>query len=345
VVPLAERKVRLSKPRLRRKGSGEGGEVEIPVYEALRNQPRLAQRMLEILMAGVSTRQYAQVLPKMAEQVGISRSAVSRQTIEAGEGVLRELAERRFDDVELLVIYIDGLQFGNYHVIAAVGVDTDGRKHVLGLREGATENSEVARALLAELVERGVGTDRRRLFVIDGSKALRKAIDEVYGQSNPVQRCRNHKLRNVVGHLPEDQHEQVSAAMRAAWKLPADEGMAKLQQLASWLEREHPSAAGSLREGLAELFTINRLNLPSSLRRCLGTTNVIDSSHSGVRIKTRRVTHWQDGSMAMRWAAAAFAATAKGYRRIMGYQQLWMLKAHLDESDAQGAVAKHRKVG
>ena len=188
----------------------------------------------------------------------------------------------------------------------------------------------MVKALLEDLLERGVKPDRRRLFVIDGAKALRKAIDQVYGSDNPVQRCRNHKMRNVLGHLPQDRHEQVTAAMRAAWKLDADEGIAKLEQLAAWQERDYPSAAASLREGLAEMFTINRLGLPATLRRCLGTTNLIDSTHSGVRLKSRRVTRWSSGSMAMRWAAAAFEATEKNYRRIMGHGQLWMLKAHLD---------------
>jgi putative transposase len=146
--------------------------------------------------------------------------------------------------------------------------------------------------------------------VIDGSKALRKAITQVFGPEHPVQRCRNHKLRNVIGHLPKDEHPQVKAAIRAAWKLSAKDGTQKLEQLAPWLERDQPSAAASLREGLHEMFTINRLDLPPRLRKCLGTTNVIDSTHSGVREKTRRVTNWKNGAMALRWAAASFASSA-----------------------------------
>ncbi len=345
VVKLSERKVRVKKPRLRRKGQGQGGEVEVPAYETMRDNTGLGQRMLEILMRGVSTRSYAEVLPEMAEAVGVSRSSVSRETIEEGERRLKELAERRFDDLDILVIYLDGFQLASYHVLGAVGVDENGRKHVLGLREGASENATVTTALLEDMVERGIKPDRRRLFVIDGSKALRKAIDQVYGHHNPVQRCRNHKLRNVLGHLPEDEHDQVKAAMRAAFKLDGDEGVRKLEQLACWLEREHPSAAASLREGLKELFTINRLGLPASLRRCLGSTNVIDSSHSGVRCKTRRVTNWQSGSMALRWATAAFLATEKNYRKIMGHHQLWMLKAHLDEAVEGANEQEVRKAG
>ena len=152
----------------------------------------------------------------------------------------------------------------------------------------------------------------------------------------------NHKLRNVLGHLPKDQHPQVKAAFRAAMKLDAKQGEQKLEQLARWLERDHPSASASLREGLSEMFTINRLGLPPRLRKCLGSTNLIDSTHSGVRQKTRRVTHWKNGAMALRWAAASFVETEKSYRRIIGYDQLWMLRAHLDDHEP---VAEMRKAG
>ncbi len=332
-VYLSDRKVRVERPRLRRRNAGEGGELEVPAYRAMRRPGPLADRMLEILMSGVSTRKYSRVIGEMADTVGVSKSAVSRETTRASERVLKELMERRLDSWDLLVIYIDGIQFGTHHVLAAVGVDSDGRKHVLGMRQGASENAEVVRALLEDFVERGLDPQRRRLFVIDGSKALRKALDQVFGHKHPVQRCRNHKIRNVVGHLPKEQHDQVRAAMRAAWKLDARDGQQKLEQLARWLERDQPSAAASLREGLAEMFTINRLGLPPRLRKCLGTTNLIDSTHSGARLKTRRVTNWKNGAMALRWAAASFVETEKNYRRIIGYDQLWMLKAHLDDRE------------
>ena len=284
-------------------------------------------------MAGVSTRKYGRVIGEMADTVGVSKSAVSRETVEASERVLKELMERRLDAWDLLVIYLDGIQMGSHHVLAAVGVDSDGKKHVLGVREGASENAEVTSALLEDLVERGLDPGRRRLFVIDGSKALRKAIEKVFGQRHPIQRCRNHKLGNMLGHLPKDQHPQVKAAFRAAMKLDAKQGEQKLEQLARWLERDHPSASASLREGLSEMFTINRLGLPPRLRKCLGSTNLIDSTHSGVRQKTRRVTNWKNGAMALRWAAASFVETEKSYRRIIGYDQLWMLRAHLDDHE------------
>ncbi len=346
-IALKERQLRVVKPRLRKKKPrrGQPAEVSVPAYEAMQKDARLADRMLSIVINGVSTRNYRKVLPEMAEQVGISRSSVSRESIEAGERLLKSLAERDFSQLDLLIIYIDGMQFGDFHVIAAVGVDVEGHKHVLGLREGASENAVVAKALLEDLVARGVKPSRRRLFVIDGSKALRTAIDQVYGRHNPVQRCRKHKERNVLGHLPKEQHDQAKATLRAAWRLDEKQGMAKIEQYASWLQRDWPSAAGSLREGLEEMYTINRLGLPGELRRCLSSTNLIDSTDSGVRQRTRRVTNWQDGSMALRWAAAGFLETEKHYRRIMGYKQLWMLRALLDEPLSEEKIAKKRQAG
>ncbi len=224
-------------------------------------------------------------------------------------------------------------------------MDATGRKHLLGLREGAGENAVVAKALLEDLVQRGVKPTRRRLFVIDGSQALRKAIDQVYGRHNPVQRCRKHKERAVLGHLPKQQHERAKATLRAAWRLEPKEGMARIEQYASWLEREWPSAAASVREGLEVMYTINRLNLPGTLRRCLASTNLNDATHSGVRQRTRRVSNWQDASMALRWAAAAFVETEKRYRRILGYEHLWVLKAVLDEPAEHKQIAKKRRAG
>jgi len=345
VVSLAERKVRISKPRLRQKGQGKGREVEIPAYAAMRTQSRIGGRMLDILMRGVSTRNYAQVLPEMAETVGVSKSQVSRKFVEASEKSLKELLERRFDDKELLIVYLDGIVFGGHHVIVAIGVDSKGYKHVLGLRDGASENAAVCTALLEDLVERGVKPDRRRLFVIDGSKALRKAIDAVYGQENPVQRCRNHKRKNVLDHVPDSMKDTVKATMNAAYRLDRDKGMARLEELAKMLETLHPSAAGSLREGMAETFTVNRLGLPGALRRCLCTTNVIESPNSGIRRRTGRVSRWKDGSMLLRWVATALIETEKSFRRIMGWKQLWMLKSYLDDSAESGEVAQERKVG
>ena len=345
VVCLAERKLRVQRPRLRRKGGGPGAEVEPPAYAAMQNDSRLGRRMLEILMHGVSTRNYRAVLPEMADTVGVAKSSVSREFLDASEEALKKLMERRFDDKDILILYLDGLIFGPHHVIAALGVDSEGYKHVLGLVDGASENAAACKALLEDLVARGVKPGRRRLFVIDGSKALRAAIDAVYGKDNPVQRCRSHKVRNVLDQLPKEQRDQAKATMRAAYRLEPSEGKARLEQLATWYEKDWPQAAASLREGLDETFTINDIDLPGKLRRCLATTNLIESPGAGVRLRTRRVCNWKDGKMVLRWAASAYLATEKSFRRIMGFEQLWMLQSYLDENQEAATVAAKRKVG
>jgi len=341
MVMLSDRKLQVQRPRLRDKSPGKGKEVEIPAYAAMHNQPRLSARMLDILMRGVSSRQYKRVIPQMADTVGVSKSSVSRQMIEASEAEVEALLSRRFDDVKLVILYIDGMAFGDHIMIGAVGVDIDGNKHVLAIREGATENATVVKELLEDLVARGVKPEQKRLFVIDGSKALRTAINAVFGSHQPVQRCRAHKLRNVVDHLPKDQKDQVKSVLRAAWKMEAKAGMVRLKKLAEWLEREYPSAAASLLEGLEECFTINRLDIPPSLHRCLATTNLIESPHSGVRMRTRRVCRWRDGGMVKRWMASAFLATEKNFRKMMGYRDLWALEAILNglKSATRQAVA------
>jgi putative transposase len=344
-IVLDNRKLQVDKPRLRQKGGGRGAEVEVPAYAAMRDDAALSARMLSVLMKGVSTRNYEGVIGEMADTVGVSKSNVSRHFIEAGKAELRRLLERRFDDVDILIIYLDGQEFGGHHVISAVGVDDKGFKHVLGLYPGATENAAVVKSLLEDLVERGVKPGRRRLFVIDGAKALRKGIDLVYGADNPVQRCRIHKSRNVMAHLPADLQVQVGSVMKAAYRLPAEEGMKKLKQQAKWLEAEHPNAAASLLEGLSETFTVNRLELPPTLRRCLCSTNLIESPQSGVRMRTRRVSLWRSQEMVMYWAASAWSATEKSFRRIQGYQDLWTLKSVLDKDFTQDRFEEKRRVG
>jgi len=333
VVPLAERKVRVRKPRLRRKGQATDAEIPVPAYEAMQSSSRLGRRMLEILMRGVSTRNYKEVLPEMAQTVGVSKSTVSRQFIEASEEALAALAQRDFSDKDILIVYLDGMVFGGHHVISAIGVDSDGYKHVLGMVSGASENATACKALLEDLVARGVKSGRRRLFVIDGSKALRSAIDAVYGTDNPVQRCRSHKIRNVLDNVPKHLRGQIKTVMRAAYRLDPAEGKARLEQQASWFETEYPAAAGSLREGLDETFTANAIGLPGALRRCLVTTNLIESPNAGVRRRTGRVTRWRNGQMALRWVATAMLDTEKRFRRIMGYRHLWILQSYLDSDE------------
>jgi putative transposase len=326
-VQLADRKVRVQRPRLRHKTEGE---VKIPAYEALRKNQALSQYMLGALMRGISTREYHQVLPKMAETVGVSRSAVSRQAMEASIEQLKQLQERRWDQVEILVIYIDGQRFAEHHILSAVGVDIEGHKHVLGIGSGATENAAAVKQLLTGLRERGLPTDRKYLFIIDGAKALRTAIEEVFGADQQVQRCRNHKIQNVMNELPKQQQDQTRKLMRAAFRLStAEEGEKRLEQIARQLEHDYSSAARSLREGMKEMFTLQRLKIPATLHKCLATTNLIESPHSGIRKRTRNVCRWRDVDMVERWAASAWLLTEKNFRRIDGHKELWTLAALL----------------
>lgn len=326
-VMLADRQMKVKRPRLRHKREGE---VAVPAYEALKDNGATAQRMMGALLRGVSTRQYEEVLPEMASTVGISKSSISRQAIEGSAEQLRQLRERRWDKADLLVIYIDGQRFGAHHVISAVGIDREGVKHILSLELGATENAAAVKSLLTRLRDQGLPTDRKYLFVIDGAKALRAGIEEVFGSEQPVQRCRNHKMRNVLDELPREQHAQALNLMRAAWQVKdADQGVKKLEQLARFLEHDHESAARSLREGMAEMFTIQRLKLPPSLYKCLGTTNVIESPQSGVQKRTNNVTRWRDADMVERWVASAWLLTEKHFRKVVGFRDFWTLSVIL----------------
>jgi putative transposase len=338
-VGLADRQIKVKRPRLRHKREGE---VSVPAYTSLQENSATAQRMMGALLRGVSTREYAEVLPEMAETAGVSRSSISRQAIEGSMEQLRQLRERRWDKVDLLVLYIDGQRFGSHHVISAVGVDRAGVKHVLGIELGATENAAAVKQLFTSLRDQGLPTDRKYLFVIDGAKALRTAIDEVFGADQPVQRCRNHKMRNVIDELPKEQQAQAMNLMRAAWRVSdAEEGVKRLEQLARFLEHEHESAARSLREGLAEMFTVQRLQLPPSLYKCLGTTNVIESPQSGVQRRTHNVTRWRDADMVERWVASAWLLTEKHFRKVIGHRDLWALAVVLGREQTSNASSEN----
>ena len=334
-VMLADREIKVKRPRLRHK---QEGEVPVPAYESLKENGATAERMMGALLRGVwapgharlSAGQYEEVLPQMAETAGVSKSSISRQAIEGSVEQLRQLQERRWDAVEMLAIYIDGQRFGAHHVLSAVGIDREGNKKILGIELGATENAAAVKALLTRLREQGLSTERKYLFVIDGAKALRAGIEEVFGGHQPVQRCRNHKMRNVLDELPKEQHAQTLNLMRAAWKLSdADEGMKRMEQLARFLEHEHASAARSLREGMAEMFTIQRMNLPPTLYKCLSTTNIIESPQSGVQKRTSNVTRWRTAEMVQRWVASAWLLTEKNFRKVVGCRDFWALSVIL----------------
>jgi putative transposase len=332
-IVLAERKLTVQRPRLRAKGA-RGREVPIPVYERLLAEPRLGRRIRDILVTGVSTRKYRAVLPKMAGTVGISKSSVSRKFIVASEAALSELMARCFDDTDILAIYLDGIVLDAHHILAAVGVDATGVKHLLGLASGSSENAAVVKDLLAGLIERGLSPEKHYLFVIDGAKALRAGIEALFGERALVQRCRTHKVRNVTERLPKDLGAQVKSVMHAAYQLPEKEGIAKLKQQAKWLQGDHPDAAASLLEGLEESFTVNRLKLTDSLMRCLTTTNIIENPNGRVREVTRRVARYRDAQMALRWSATGFLEAEKRFRKLIGHKDLWMLEVALGRRSA-----------
>ena len=325
---LLERRLKVSKPRLRTRGR-PGREVTIPLYEQLQGDSGLAARMSEILVSGVSTRKYARVLPAMAASAGIAKSSVSRAMKGASEASLRKLMERSFHKHDIVAVYIDGIEVAGHHVVAAVGLEDTGEKHLLGLVRGSSENAGVVKDLLNSLVARGIDASVQRLFVIDGSKAIRSAIEQVYGEQGLVQRCRAHKVRNVTERLPEPARAQTRSVMHAAYKLAEKEGMAKLKQQAKWLQEQYPDAAASLLEGLEETFTVNRLKLTPALMRCLCTTNIIENPNGAVRRVTGRVCRWRDPQMVLRWMASAYLDAERSFRRIQGYRDLWVLSTAL----------------
>jgi transposase-like protein len=251
-----------------------------------------------------------------------SKSSVSRDFVAKTEENLMELMSRRLDDVRLAALMLDGIELKGHCCVVALGVDTEGVKHPLGLWDGSTENATVARALLTNLVERGLDLEQGVLCVIDGGKALRKAINEVLWRV-PVQRCIRHKERNVLDHLPERDRPQVKARLRRAWAdQDHDRALEQLQVLAGELERSHPGAAASLKEGLAETLTITRLGVKGRLKDTLQSTNPCESMIETVRRTSRNVKRWQSGEMCLRWTAAGMLEAERQFRKIIGYRDL-----------------------
>lgn len=318
LVNLGTSKLRITRPRLR----GPAGEVALPGYAELAGNGELSRRIADVLACTVSTRKYARVMYRCADEMGISRSAVSRHFVRDSAQALAKLMAREFDHTDLVAIYVDGIIVARHHLIAAVGVDPTGAKHVLGLAPGSSENAKVVKDLLGGLIERGVDLNLPRLWVIDGSKALRSAIDQLCGEAAHVQRCRIHKIRNVTERLPKAKADQSRWVMTQAFKADADTGIQKLKAHAKHLKAQHPDASASLLEGLEELFTINRLGVTGELARCLATTNIIESPNSVVRRVSGRVTRYRDAQMAMRWVAAGFLEAEKAFRRLRGHERI-----------------------
>jgi transposase-like protein len=261
---------------------------------------------------------------------------VSRRFVALTEAKLGAWFTAPLGELDLCVVMIDGIVFREHCVLLALGIGSDGSKHALGLREGTTENAGVAKALLGELIGRGLRTDRRLLFVIDGARALRKAITETFGGAALVQRCQVHKLRNVLEHLPERMCPSIAKAMHQAWSA-SDAKLARrqLERLAASLQKQHPSAAASLREGLDETLTLQRLEIRDALYRTVRSTNAIENLNGGVARYTRNGKRWRGGHMILRWVAAALAEVQRGFRRIRGHDHLPKLVAALSRYGAE----------
>jgi len=286
---------------------------------------------------GVATRGYSRSLEPLGPSVktrGTSKSAVSRRFVAATAARVEEQLSRPLGDLKLAVLMMDGIHFGEHVILVALGIDESGKKHVLGLREGATENAASCTALLTNLTERGLETTRSRLMVIDGGKALRRAVREVFGKRALVQRCQLHKKRNVLDQLPERMRASVSAALSQAYA-SRDKATALrlLHNLERRLAKEHPGAAASLREGLEETLTVVGLGLPRALERTLATTNPIENLNSVARRVCGRVKRWRGGEMIVRWMVGAMSEAAKGFRRLKGHAGMPLLIAWLRRND------------
>jgi putative transposase len=331
-------------PRLRAR-SVDGHELTLPSFAYAAHRDPLDAHTLEAIAIGVTTRKYRRALdplPAGRRERAVSKSSVSRRFVALTSAQLATWLARPLDDLPIRIIVIDGLHFRDHVVVLALGVDWQGRKHVLALREGTTENATVGKALLADLCDRGLDLDQAILFVIDGGTGLRKAIRETCGATAVVQRCQVHKRRNVLEHLPEAMRPRVRRVLDEAYGL-ADAALAKrrLLQLAAGLDQTHPGAAASLREGLDETLTLQRLGATGALYRTLRSTNAIENLNGLVGHFVRNVRRWRHGHMLVRWIAAGLRESAHSFRRLRGHRDLAALIRALDRTamDSRKEVA------
>jgi len=334
-VVLGGRKVALRRPRVR----AGGLEVPLPTFQLMANEDPLNRRVVEQMLVGVATRQYARSLepvPATMPTRGTSKSAVSRRFVAKTAAQLEAWRTTPLDDVEVVGLLVDGVHIGDHCLVVALGIAADGQKHALGLWEGSTENATVCQHLLANLQPRGLRTDRSLLVILDGSPALRKAVRAVFDKAALIQRCQVHKMRNVLDHLPERQRPWAQAILRRAYQSTDGKTATRLlHDLARRLEKEYPSAAESVREGLDETLTVLTLNLSPRLQRSLATTNAAESLISRTRHVKRNVKRWRGGQMMLRWVAAGLLEAVKGFRRLKGCADMPTLIAALRARDQQ----------
>ncbi len=345
LVVLGGRQIEVRRLRAR---SREGREVELPSYRWAAERDPLDEHTVGAIASGVATRRYKRTLdplPPGEREVSISKSAVSRRFVALSTKEMAVWLGRRLEDLDLRAIEIDGIAFRDHTLVIALGVTSGAEKVVLGVREGTTENAAVTKALLGDLIERGLPTEHALLFVIDGSKALRQAILAVFGKLAVIQRCQVHKTRNVVDHLPDRLKGPTKRAMQDAYAA-SDAAVAqqKLERLSRSLEREHPGAAASLREGMAETLTLLHLGITGPLYRCLRSTNAIENLNGSVAHFTRNVRCWRDGRMIVRWVVTALAQAQKHFRRLKGERSMHRLLAALEAHEREVQLDTTREV-
>ena len=333
-------KVEIDRPRVR---GLDGAERVLPSWENAVSEDLLGKWAMNQMLINVSTRRFKRSvrLPEgdvpSPDGAGLSKSATSRRFVALSAARMKAWMESRLDDLDLLVIQIDGIHMDeDMLLVAAIGVDAAGDKHPLGVVEGATENATTVQALIDNLVERGLDPTARRLFIIDGSKALSKAIRSTFGRDTAIQRCQIHKARNIMERLPKSMHASVRRVLRQAWEMDDAEKAEKLiRNLARRLEVDRKGVSASILEGLDEMLTVTRLGLPRELRRSLACTNIIENVMGTVRRVCRNVKYWRSPSMALRWAAAAMQEATKGFRRLKAYKHLPALRAALAKQGQQ----------
>jgi putative transposase len=340
-------KVPVSRPRVRARN---GGEALLPSWAAAQADDWLGQWAMNLMLINVSTRKFGRAVRLPEGDVPAfngdsrSKSAVSRRFVELSAERMAEWMASDLSRLDLLAIQIDGLHVEEELIlVAAVGIDAEGAKHPLGVVEGATENAATVQALLDNLVGRGLDPGVCRLFIVDGAKALTKAIRQTFGRHTPIQRCQIHKARNILERLPKHLHVSVRKALRQAWELDdADKAKRLIENLARRLERDAPGVAASILEGIDEIVTVTKLALPMELRRSLACTNIIENMNGTIRQVCRNVKRWRDASMALRWTAAGMMEAAKGFRRLKACKQLPALRAALNAHHAKHAAVEEK---
>ena len=338
-VYYGKQQVILDRPRVRGK---DNKEIPLATYEAFRNPAGMRTSVMRNMILGISSRNYEETVEGFMKGYGIKKSSVSRHFVQATAEQMREFLERDLSRLDLVAIFIDGIEFKGHLLVVALGLDRGGRKHVLGLWQGATENAAVCMELLDHIERRGLDTGKEYLFVLDGSKALRSAVAKKFGTEVTVQRCQQHKRRNVKEHLPKEHQNIIDARISVAYKMTDyDEAKKSLELTVKYLEKLNPSAAASLKEGLEETLTVHKLGITGLLRKTLVTTNPIESCFSVTRTVTERVKRWRDNNMTQRWAVAALLRAEKKFRRAKGYRDLSKLAAVLQQKslDRKEAVA------